>query len=136
MARIDTAGLDDLVRQMQRMGQDSGPVADEMLDAAAAIIRDQWRETAKEHGHVDTGAMIDSVDFPVKGNARALYRDIYPQGTDAKGVRNAEKAFILHYGKHNMPGDYWVDDAEMKAGPEAIKACQAIWDRFLQKESG
>lgn len=136
MAGIDTSGLDDLVRQMQRMGQDSGPVADEMLDAAAAIIRDQWRETAKERGHVDTGAMIDSVDFPVKGNARALFRDIYPQGTDAKGVSNAEKAFILHYGKHNMPGDYWVDEAEMKAGPEAIEACQAIWDRFLQKESG
>lgn len=136
MAGIETSGLDDLVRQMQRMGQDSGPVADEMLDAAAAIIRDQWRETAKERGHVDTGAMIDSVDFPVKGNARALFRDIYPQGTDAKGVSNAEKAFILHYGKHNMPGDYWVDEAETKAGPEAIEACQAIWDRFLQKESG
>lgn len=136
MAGIDTSGLDDLVRQMQRMGQQTGPVADEMLDAAAAIIRDQWRETARERGHVDTGAMIDSVDFPVKGNAQALYRDIYPQGTDAKGVRNAEKAFILHYGKHNMPGDYWVDDAEMKAGPKAIEACQAIWDRFLQREGG
>ncbi len=136
MARMDTSGLDELVNQMRRLGQDSGPVAEEMLDTAAGIIRDQWRETAKEHGHVDTGAMIDSVDFPVKGNVRAMYRDIYPQGKDAKGVSNAEKAFILHYGKHNMPGDYWVDEAEMKAGPEAIEACQAIWNRFLESEGG
>ena len=136
MARMDTSGLDDLINEMRRLGQDSGPVVDEMLDTAAGIIRDQWRETAREHGHVDTGAMIDSVDFPVKGNARAMYRDIYPQGKDAKGVSNAEKAFILHYGKHNMPGDYWVDEAETKAGPEAIAACQAIWDRFLQSGGG
>ena len=136
MARMDTSGLDDLINEMRRLGQDSGPVVDEMLDTAAGIIRDQWRETAREHGHVDTGAMIDSVDFPVKGNARAMYRDIYPQGKDAKGVSNAEKAFILHYGKHNMPGDYWVDEAETKAGPEAIAACQAIWDRFLKSGGG
>ena len=136
MASIDTVGLDELVNQMRRLGQDVGPVADEMLNTAAGIIRDQWKATAKRYGHVDTGAMVDSVDFPVKGNARALYRDIYPQGTDEKGVRNAEKAFILHYGKHNMPGTYWVDDAEDKAGPEAIAACQEIWDRFLASEGG
>lgn len=136
MARMDTSGLDELVREMTRMGQNIGPVADEMLDTAAAIIREQWRETARAHGHVDTGAMVDSVDFPVKGNAQALYREIYPQGNDAKGVSNAEKAFILHYGKHNKPGDYWVDEAEEKAGPEAIEACQAIWDRFLQSGGG
>ena len=136
MARLNTSGLDDLINEMRRLGQDSGPVVDEMLDAAAGIIRDQWKETAKEHGHIDTGAMIESVDFPVKGNARAMYRDIYPQGTDAKGVSNAEKAFILHYGKHNMPGSYWVDDAELKAGPEAVRTCQEIWDRFLKSEGG
>ena len=136
MASIDTVGLDELVNQMRRLGQDVGPVADEMLDTAAGIIRDQWKATAAQYGHVDTGAMVDSVDFPVKGNARAMYRDIYPQGKDAKGVRNAEKAFILHYGKHNMPGTYWVDDAEDKAGPEAIAACQEIWDRFLASEGG
>ena len=136
MARFDTSGLDDLIREMTRLGQDEGPVVDEMLDTAAGIIRDQWKETAREHGYIDTGAMIDSVDFTVKGNARALYRDIYPHGKDAKGVRNAEKAFILHYGKHNMPGSYWVDEAETKAGPEAIEACQEIWDRFLESEGG
>ena len=136
MANFDTSGLDDLINEMQRLGQNEGPVVDEMLDAGAAIIRDRWKDSAKEHGHIDTGAMVDSVDFTVKGKARALYRDIYPQGKDSKGVRNAEKAFILHYGKHNMPGSYWVDDAELKAGPEVTAECQAIWDRFLQSEGG
>ena len=65
MAKMDTSGLDELIREMQRLGQDEGPVVDEMLDTAAGIIREQWRETAKRHGHVDTGAMVVSVDFTV-----------------------------------------------------------------------
>lgn len=134
MARFDTTGLDDLISQMQKMGEAVGPVADEMLDTAAGIIRDQWKSTAKAHGYEDTGAMIRSVDFTVKGSAQALYRDVYPQGKDSKGVSNAEKAFILHYGKKNMPGSYWVDEAETKAGPDAIEACQEIWDRFLASQ--
>ena len=132
MASFACEGLDELVNEMRKLGQMQGPVVDEMLDAAADIVRDGWKESAKSHGHIDTGAMINSIDFTVKGDVRALYRDIYPQGTDAKGVRNALKAFILHYGKSSKAGTYWVDEAEMKAGPSAIAACQEIWDRFLQ----
>ena len=136
MASFACEGLDELVNEMRKMGQMQGPVVAEMLDAAAEIVRESWQESARAHGHVDTGAMINSIDFPVKGDARALYRDIYPQGTDAKGVRNAEKAFILHYGKSSKAGTYWVDEAETKAGPSAIAACQEIWDRFLQSGGG
>lgn len=136
MASFACEGLDALVTQMRKLGQLNGPVVAEMLDAAAEIVREGWQEAAERNGHVDTGAMISSIDFPVKGDARALYRDIYPQGNDAKGVSNAEKAFILHYGKSSKAGTYWVDEAEMKAGPKAIAACQEIWDRFLQSGGG
>jgi len=136
MASFACEGLDELVNDMRRMGQLNGPVVAEMLDAAAEVVREEWVESAKYHGHIDTGAMVSSIDFPVKGDARALYRDIYPQGNDAKGVSNATKAFILHYGKSSKAGTYWVDEAEMKAGPSAVAACQEIWDRFLQSGSG
>lgn len=136
MAGFSCEGLDELISQMRKMGQMNGPVVAEMLDTAAEIVRESWKEAAERNGHVDTGAMVESVDFPVKGDARALYRDIYPQGKDAKGVSNAEKAFILHYGKSSMAGTYWVDEAEQKAGPAVIAACQEIWDRFLQSGGG
>ena len=132
MARFDTTGLDELIADMRRLGQDSGPVAEEMLEAAAEVVKESWKESARDHGHVDTGAMISSIDYPVKGNAGALYRDIYPQGKDAKGVSNAKKAFILHYGKSSKPGTYWVDDAEAKAAPKVIEVCKEIWSRFLE----
>jgi len=133
MARLDTDGLDALVEQMRRLGQDEGPIADEMVRTAAAIIQDEWKKTAEARGHRETGAMINSIGFdgePVH-LANVVYQDIYPRGRDARGVRNAEKAFILHYGRANAPGDYWVDEAEQKAKPAVEAACEEIWNRFL-----
>ena len=133
MARFDTSGLDDLISEMTRMGQDVGPVAEEMVDAAVDVIRDAWKESARKHGHEDTGAMIESIGLG-PGPKRAgdiIYRDVYPQGKDAKGVRNAEKAFILNYGKHNMPASYWVDEADEKSADAVQRVCQEIWDRVL-----
>jgi len=138
MARFDTTGLDEIVNQMRRMGQEEGPVAEEMVNAAVETIRDEWKKSAEAHGHIDTGAMIDSIGLGPGPNhaGNIIYRDVYPQGTDGKGVRNATKAFILNYGKHNMPASYWVNEADENSAGPVQDACQAIWDRFLQSGGG
>ena len=134
MARFDTTGLDKMISEMQRMGQDTGAVAEAMVNAAVIEIRDAWRESAEEHELRDTGAMIESIGFPlpVQNAGGVLYRDVYPQGTDAKGVRNAEKAFVLHYGTSRKPGTYWVDDADDKSGPKVQERLEAMWGEFLE----
>lgn len=147
MARFDTSGLDDLVREMRRMGQDSGAVAEAMVQAAAIEIRDAWKETAEEYGLRDTGEMIESIGFkgPVQNIGGALAQDIYPQGVDDKGVRNVEKAFFLHYGTSStrvrekdsqstggLKPTYWVDDADDKSGPKVQERLEAMWGEFLQ----
>lgn len=137
MARFDTTGIDKVIADMERLGQTVGPVAEEMCMAAVEVIRDAWREAAEKHGLRDTGDMINSIGFgkaPIRAGA-ILYNDVYPMGTDRKGVRNAEKAFILHYGTRTKPATYWVDDAdELSAAPVAARV-QAIWDRFLSEGS-
>lgn len=138
MARFDTTGIQDIISAMERMGQDVGPVAEEMVDAAVGEIQNAWRASADAHGHRDTGAMIESIGFgpgPVRAGG-ILYRDVYPQGKDSKGTRNAEKAFILHYGCKRFPGSYWVDEADEKAAEPAQAKIEAIWDRFLASEGG
>lgn len=142
MARLESTGLDELVNEMRRLGEAAGPVAQEMCDAAAEVIRESWRESAREYGYEapgstgrGTGEMIESIKYVVPF-AGLLLRDIYPTGKDSDGVDNAEKAFILHYGRSNMKGTYWVDHAETRAGPEAIEKCKEIWDRFLKSRGG
>ena len=133
MARFDMSGLDDIIRDMERLGQASGQVADEMLIKGAECVREAWRRSAEEHGHRDTGAMIESINYarPTSGAGSAKSIDIYPQGVDGKGVRNAEKAFILHYGTSRIPGSCWVDDADRYSEETAPQAMAAVWDEYI-----
>lgn len=134
MARFDAPGLDSLIKEMERMGQASGEVAESMVNAAVSVIRDEWKDSAERHGLRDTGAMIDSIGFPgpVQNVGGTLFRDVYPQGVDGKGTRNAEKAFILNYGKHNQEPTYWVDEADAAAGPKVQARLEEIWAEFLE----
>lgn len=133
MARFDTPGLDALIRDMERMGQSGGQTAEAMVNAAVGVIRDEWRASAERHDLKDTGALIDSIGFPapVQNAGGILYRDVYPQGVDGKGTRNAEKAFVLNYGTSKIPATYWVDEADQAAGPKVAQRLEEIWGEFL-----
>lgn len=133
MAKLDFSGLDSLVMEMQRKGELVGPVAEEMVNEGVKVIQNEWKLAAGRHGHIKTGAMVESIKpGPIHGlGGRAVFRDVYPHGKDSRGVRNAEKAFILHYGRANAPGDYWVDEAEQNAEPAVQTVCEEIWERFI-----
>lgn len=133
MAKFESPGMADLIKEMERMGQESGAVAEAMVNAAVAVIRDEWQASAEAHDLKKTKALIDSIGFPapIQKVGGILMRDVYPQGVDGKGVRNAEKAFVLNYGRHNMEPTYWVDEAEAAAGPKVQARLEQIWGEFL-----
>lgn len=134
MAQIDTTGLQELLNDMRRMGEASGPVARAMTAAAAEEISASWRQTAEAYGLRDTGAMIESVGWPegVQALGDIFAADIYPQGRDARGVRNAEKAFIQHYGSSRIRPTYWVDQADKAAADPVQRRLEEIWGQFLE----
>lgn len=135
MARFRTEGLDDIIDDMAAMGQSTGELADEMLFAGAEEVKKAWKAAIRKHKHIDTGAMLDSVDYSRKvkqiGDIKSV--DIYPQGKDKKGVKNAEKAFILHYGTSKRPGTHFVDDADDIAAPMVENRLRNIFDNWLKK---
>jgi len=136
MARFDMSGLDETIRELRRLGEESGPVAVAMLQAGAEEVKKAWRQAAEENDLVDTGDMLESIGYakqPVDiGGALAI--DIYPQGRDRKGVRNAEKAFILHYGTTKLNATRWVDDADAISEQTAVPAMQKVFDDWIQSK--
>ena len=105
MAKFSVNGIDSLAADLQRLGQlDNEELVSDMLGAGAEVVAEEWihgiLEATKPDGR-STGDMASSV-APTKGIKKIgdiSAKEIYPQGKDRKGVRNAEKAFILHYGK-------------------------------------
>lgn len=135
MARFVTEGIDEIIQELIRIGEDTGPVAEEMLMEGAAEVRECWRKSAEAHKHRDTGDMIEAIGYPKKPRTVAGIRriDIYPQGKDRKGVRNAAKAFVLHYGTSKMPGSHWVDYADDLSGPRVEAAMKRVYDKFIKR---
>ena len=136
MASFKTSGdvLDDIAKELSQLGEDvDGELGQEMLDEGAKIIEFHWVKSIKKHKHVETGAMVRSVGV-AKGTKAKKFRDIYPQGKDKKGVRNAEKAFIAHYGKSGQLGTHFIDEAEANAGAEVAVAMQEKLDKYIEKK--
>lgn len=135
MARFSTDGIDQIAAEMAWMGEAAGEVADEMLLAGAEEVKRAWKETAERHGYRQTGDMIESIraDKAPKSDANDVRRiNVYPRGEDRKGVRNAEKAYVLHYGTSKIHGSHWVDEADQDADPMVQDVFEKIWDRHLK----
>ena len=150
MARFETEGLDELFLELEYYDQKSGPTADKMLLAGAEAVKQSWKEEAARRRFRDTGSMINQIGFPraVSKASDIASIDIYPQGTDKRGTRNAEKAFILHWGTTGskaqkrreakkfpgpgIPRTLWVDAAYKASGPRVLEVYTRIWDDFLK----
>ena len=96
-----------------------------------------------------TGQLIESIGYPrtpkTVGDVRTI--DIYPQGNSTytigrdgkkvkrkKPVRNAEVAFIKHYGTSKTPGTFWVDDADDMSQEPVQTIMEQIWDSHLRRK--
>lgn len=142
MAKFAVNGIDELAAELMEMGQlDNWELVSDMLEAGAEVVADEWKKgiksAVKANGR-STGDMERSV-APAKGiktTGGVSVKEIYPQGKDSKGVRNAEKAFILHYGKSkaNQPPTRFVDAVEDAAEDKAVSAMEDVFNNYLEKE--
>ena len=140
MARFRTEGLDDIIDDMTAMGQSTGELADEMLFAGAEEVKKAWKAAIRrnklmKNRLIDKSDMLNSVNYSrtVKRIGDIKSVDIYPQGKDRKGVKNAEKAFINHYGTSEIDATYFVDDADDIAGPLVENRLRGIFYNWLKK---
>lgn len=147
MATVKTSGFNDLLDGLKEFGENIDEIADEMLDAGSEVAVEEWKNGIKQErhrivnprgkgyiektGYIDTGAMEKAVKSSKKKGKTIA--EIYPRGKDKKGVRNAEKAYILHYGTSSMPGSRFVDKIDDKASPEVYDAMSKVMDNYMNK---
>lgn len=135
MALFNGEGFDELLADLKQHGDLVSTAAPDMLQAGAAVVADSWRDAIRAHDLIDTGDMIDSVGpSDVVNTSSEKKIAVYPQGRDRKGIRNAEKAFINHYGASRRKATHFVDDAETKAEEPAVDAMAAVWFDKLESE--
>lgn len=134
MAKFEINGVERIIDELGSMDALTGPMAEEMIREGAKKIVGTWKSVIERRGHVDTGAMLKSVKSKKpSGGTEALEREIYPLGKDAKGVRNAEKAFILHYGWKSRQGDHFIEEIMDESVEPAVSAMEAVMDKYMKE---
>ena len=127
MSHFRAAGLDDLMNDLAGHLKTTDQMSQEMLTAGEDVIVDAWKQEAE--AHVLTGQMRASI----KGHRKkgTLSTEVYPDGKDSRGVRNADKAFIIHYGISRIKATHWVDRAEQTAEEGVVDAMEQVVDRYM-----
>ena len=111
MSRVE--GADEMLKALQRLGDEMPQIERSMLESGGQVMAKSWQDAIDAHGYIDTGSMRENVRPKVRKFRGSQRAEITSIGTDSKGVRNAAKAYILHYGTSKITNpSHWVDGAE------------------------
>lgn len=133
MARVDMTGFEEVQNELLRQSELARKAIPEMLKAGGEVYRAEYERQAKKLNKTGrgTGDLAKSIKVSaVKGSDDSMYVDVAPTGKDRHGVRNAEKGFVLNYGRSNMPANPWFDTATNLAESEAKEAMKRVWGEY------
>ena len=138
MARMTVNDTDFDTSAITRMRENARDNIRQIVMAGATAAEQRMADNITQRRHVRTGDMLKAVG---NNGYREGYMygatDVYPQGDDRKGIRNADKAFIINYGRGGVRkqgakmGDRFITGDEKRAGEVVHQAMQAESDRIL-----
>ena len=140
MARLKVTGLDELENKLKAIEKGlRGEAMQNMLYAGADVLINAWKGSIQQKHHYRSHAMEDNVDKTSIHTAKdGLEISVYPMGTDSHRISNAQKAYILNYGRHahkkgkeKIEGDKFVTDAEKTAKPQIYAAMQNALNEYI-----
>ena len=131
MAKFNVVGLDDIQERMLRREKATEEAVPEMLKAGGAVMQEAQKQEILSTFWSDrsTGDLAASIVVSkVKEKDGGKMVEVYPDGKDRHGVRNATKGFVLQYGRKNMPARPWFTAANTKAADAVNDEMRRVWE--------
>ena len=136
MGKLTVNGFDALIADLAALASLPDSVTEEILGAEADIVVEAQRSTAQSMGVYDTGMTAGSIKKgKVKKSASGKSITVSPQGTNSRGDRNAEVAFINEYGKRGQTARPFIRKANETAEPKAVEAGEKVYHDFLDRNN-
>lgn len=145
MARQTYKGIQAAVMQLE--GLSRGTVKRIVTAGANALVGETKRDIQSRR-HVVNSSMLDNVrPSPYHETLDSAWQTVYPQGTDARGVSNAMKAFVTNYGRKGVKraargprksGDKFITGKRYRDRREkaALEAMQAENEKIIRVNGG
>ena len=145
MAKFEYTGGEDFEQKLAEM--DRTMIRSIVMSGADACVKEMQNLIGAYH-HVRTGEMQKAV-APAKyhEDLGTGWVEVYPQGTDSRGVDNAMKAFVINHGigkrpnrsrprkkaDRNRTGDKFITSNKDRMQRGVFTAMQAESDRQVSK---
>lgn len=118
MSRV--IGADEMLKDLQKLGDEMPQVEREMLRLGGDEMAKAWEQEIEDRGFISKGEgekanqthMRDSIKAKVVSRKGRMRAEITGIGQDDRGVRQAAKAYMLHYGTSRIQASHWIDAAE------------------------
>lgn len=142
MAKMTIDGMDELVSMLDRVeSQMKRAGIRRIVEAGANAAAEEMAHNIRSYHHVQTGSMLQNVGgAEYKETFDGGSMNVYPLGTDNRGVSNAMKAYVINYGrgrnptrhgKVNRTGDKFITGNFRKSEEKAKAAMAAEASAFL-----
>lgn len=123
---------DDVAKRFLRREKAAVKAVPEMVKAGGDVLAKAQQETARrmftKSGKRLTGDTADSIKrTKVQGDDTEKYVEVFPQGKNRKGERNATVGFVQQYGRSNMPANPYMTVANEKAAGEVQDRMREVW---------
>lgn len=133
MAKCEFSGTEELEAKLGSMDRD---MIRSIVMAGAEALKKEDQAIIGAYRHVKTGSMQKSV-APGKyhEDLNSAWVEVYPQGSDGRGVSNAKKAFVINYGyggrRTKKTGDKFITGNTKRMEQGVFAAMQAESDRRI-----
>jgi hypothetical protein len=131
MARFNVVGLDDVQNLMLIRDKAVTEAVPAMLEAGGRVMQEAQAKEIREtfRGDRSTGDLAASIKVSaIKEKDSAKMVEVYPDGKDRHGVRNATKGFVLNYGRKRMAARPWFTAANTKAADAVNAEMRRVWE--------
>ncbi|WP_322204502.1 HK97-gp10 family putative phage morphogenesis protein [Acutalibacter intestini] len=132
MARFEVNGIEGFEDKILKREAAATAAVPAMLKAGAAVLVDAQQAEIRSTFHSGrvTGDLASSIKATsVKKKDSTQYVEVYPQGTNRRGERNATVGFVHQYGRSNMPARPWFTSANEKAAGEVQEVMRQEWEK-------
>lgn len=134
MAKFNTVGFEEVEKQFLRASEIATKAVPLMLDAGADVLVEAQKKEADQLFGISARSKGDLKRSIKKSKVTVTSVNatitVAPEGKDSGGVRNAEKGFVLNYGRSNMPAQPWMDAANTKSEDKVHGAYNEVWEEL------
>lgn len=139
MAKQTISGFESVENQMKKL---SRGIAKRLVEAGADALVKSTEESVEKYHHVGkTGSMKENIRAgEYHETLGGGWQEVYPQGTDPRGVSNALKAFVINYGyggkKTAKTGDKFITGNKKKRQSAVAAAMEKENQKIINEANG